>query len=112
MKMKTLARIGAGLSFSAFVLGGVCRLAMSGFRFSGEYILLTALGLFFVGTAFFAGLILWLSAEKWAMKNPADPLDQPDPPFPWKIIRTVIGFLVGVMVGLPLLRMLASVLLR
>ena len=81
MKMKTLARIGAGLSFTAFFLGGVGLLAMSGFRLSGDYVILTALGLFFVGTAFFSGLMLWLATEKWAMKNPADALDKPDPPF-------------------------------
>ena len=107
MKLKTLARIGAGLSFAAFFLGGVCLLAISGFRLSGEYFLLTAIGLFFVGTAFFAGSMIWLAAEKWALKNPADPLDQPVQPFPRKIVLTVIGALVGVLVVLPLLRILA-----
>ena len=112
MKMKTLARIGAGLSFTAFFLGGVGLLAVSGFRFSGEYVILTALGLFLVGTAFFAGLVLWLAAEKWAMKQQEHGLDKPDQPWPWKIILTVICALVGAMVVLSLLRILASVFLR
>ena len=112
MKMKTLARIGAGLSFTAFFLGGVGLLTLSGFRLSGEYILLTALGLFFVGTAFFAGSMIWLAAEKWGLKRQEHGLEESCQPFPWKIILTVIGALVGVLVVLPLLRMLASAFVR
>ncbi len=112
MKMKTLARIGASLSFSAFFLGGVCLLAISGFRLSGEYIVLTAIGLFFVGTAFFAGSMIWLVAEKWALKRQEQGLEETSHPFPRKIIFIVIGALVGVLIVLPLIRMLASVFLR
>lgn len=67
--MKTVARIGAGLSFTFFFLGGVCLLAMSGLQLSGEYIILTVLGLFLVGTAFFVGPMLWLAAEKCCSKE-------------------------------------------
>jgi len=62
--MKTLARIGTGLSFLFFLLAGVVLLAATEFRVSGEYLLVTALGLFFVGKAFFAGTTLWLAVEK------------------------------------------------
>jgi len=62
--MKTFARIGAAASFAFFLLAGLCLLAMSGFRLSGEYIILTVLGLFFVGTAFFTGTMISLVAEK------------------------------------------------
>lgn len=112
MKMKTLARIGAGLSFAAFFLGGVCLLAISGCRLSGEYVVLTALGLFLVGTAFFAGAMIWLVAEKWTMKRQEHGLEETSQPFPWKIVLKVIGALVGVILVLPLIRILASVLLR
>jgi len=61
--MKTLARVGAGLSFTFFLLSGACLLTATGFRISGEYVVLTALGLFLVGTAFFVGPMLWLAAE-------------------------------------------------
>ena len=67
--IKTVARFGAAFSFAAFFLAGSSLLAMSGFRLSGEYIVLTALGLFFVGTAFFAGAILWVVAEKARSKD-------------------------------------------
>ena len=62
--MKTLARIGAGLSFAFFFLGGMTILAKTHLRIDGETIVLTALGLFLVGTAFFVGPMLWLAAEK------------------------------------------------
>ena len=67
--MKTLARIGAGLSFTFFLLSGVCLLTTTSFRISGEYVVLTALGLFLVGTAFFVGPMLWLAAEKCCSKQ-------------------------------------------
>jgi len=62
--MKTLARIGAAASFAFFFLAGMCLLIMSGFRLSGEYIILTVLGLVFIGTAFFAGSMISLAGEK------------------------------------------------
>ena len=66
--MKTLARIGTGLSFLFFLLAGVVLLAASGFRMTGEYLVLTAVGLFFVGKAFFAGTTLWLAVEKRSLE--------------------------------------------
>jgi hypothetical protein len=62
--MKTLARIGAGFSFTFFFLGGVTILAKTHLQTDGENFVLTALGLFLVGTAFFVGPMLWLAAEK------------------------------------------------
>jgi len=62
--MKTLARIGAGLSFAFFFLGGAAILTRTHFQTDRENILGTALGLVLVGTAFFAGPMLWLGAEK------------------------------------------------
>ena len=67
--MKTMARIGAALSFAFFLLGGMCLLGMSGFRLDREYVILTILGFFFAGTAFFVGPMLWLAAEKWCPKQ-------------------------------------------
>ena len=67
--MKTFARIAAGLSFTFFFLGGACLLTTAGFRVDGEYILMTVLGLFLVGTAFFVGPMLWLAAERWCSKQ-------------------------------------------
>lgn len=67
--MKTQVRIGAGLSFTFFLLSGVCLLAATGFGMSGESLVLTALGLFLVGTAFFAGPLLWLAAENWCSRQ-------------------------------------------
>jgi len=66
--MKTFARIGAGLSFTFFFLAGAAILARTAFRLDGENVLGTALGFFFVGTAFFVGPMLWLVAEKRCSK--------------------------------------------
>jgi uncharacterized membrane protein len=112
MKIKTMARIGAGLSFAAFFLAGVCLLAISGFRVSGEYFLLTALGLFFVGTAFCAGLMLWLAIEKWSARQPEQASDEHRAAWPRKIMLPAIYILVVVFVALPLVRMVASALAR
>jgi hypothetical protein len=65
--MKRLARAGAGLSFTFFLLGGVAILTKT--DYSGEYVVLIALGLFLVGTAFFVGPMLWLAAEKCGSKQ-------------------------------------------
>ena len=67
--MKTIARIGAAASFTIFFLAGMSLLVMSGLSFSPEYIILTVLGLFFVGTAFFTGSLISLVAEKCRSKH-------------------------------------------
>ena len=67
--MKTLARIGAGLSFTFFLLAGVSILTKTHFQIDGERLVLTALGLFLVGTAFFVGPMVWLAAEKCCSKQ-------------------------------------------
>lgn len=68
--MKTLARIGAGFSFASFLLAGLAILARTDFQGPREdVVMIAALGLFLVGTAFFAGSMLWLAAEKWCSKQ-------------------------------------------
>lgn len=63
--MKTLVRISAILSFTFCFLAGMCILSRTLFS-SGhkDAFILTAIGLLFVGNAFFIGAILWLAAEK------------------------------------------------
>jgi len=110
--MKALARIGAGLSFTAFFLGGVAILTQTEFRITGEYVLGTALGLFLVGTAFFAGVMLWLAVEKWTMKQQGHALGEPGQQWPWKIILASICAIVAAMVAIYLVRVLGSVFFR
>jgi formate hydrogenlyase subunit 3/multisubunit Na+/H+ antiporter MnhD subunit len=100
--MKTLARVGAGLSFASFFLAGALILAGTAFRVSGEYVLLTALGLFLVGTAFFTGAMLWLAAEKVTEKPPERALDARDRKWPWKIMITGVTALVVAIVAIRL----------
>jgi len=61
--MKTLARIGAVLSFAFCLLGGLWILSRVSFT-SKDDILGTAIGFYFVGKAFFVGPMLWLAADK------------------------------------------------
>jgi len=61
--MKTLARIGAVLSFAFCLLGGLWILSRATFG-SKDDILATAIGFYFVGKAFFVGPMLWLAAGK------------------------------------------------
>jgi len=65
--MKTLARIGAVLSFSFCLLGGLWILSRADFK-SKDDLLGTAIGFYFVGKAFFVGPMLWLAAEKFGSK--------------------------------------------
>ena len=67
--MKTLARIGATLSFTFFFLGGMFLLGMTNFRIDRENLLATVLGFFLLGIAFFVGPMLWLAAEKSCSKH-------------------------------------------
>jgi len=61
--MKTLARIGAVLSFAFCLLGGLWILSRASFT-SKDDVLGTAIGFYFVGKAFFVGPMLWLAADK------------------------------------------------
>jgi hypothetical protein len=106
--MKTLARIGAGFSFTALFLAGVAILAVTHFRLSGEYVLLTGLGLFLVGTAFFAGTLLWLAAEKWTVAETVSASETSRQCGPWKIIMMIFCAFVGLIIALPLFRLLFS----
>ena len=63
--MKTLARIGPVVSFTFCLLGGVV-LLLNGI--DNESGLLSGIGLFFIGMAFFVGPMLWLAAEKYCSK--------------------------------------------
>lgn len=67
--MKKLIRTAAGLSSAFFFLSGAILLAKSQFRVDGEFILITVVGLFLLGIAFFTGPFLWLIAEKWFPKS-------------------------------------------
>lgn len=61
--MKTLARIGAVLSFGFCLLGGLWLLCRTDFS-TKDNALSTAIGFYFVGKAFFVGPMLWLAAGK------------------------------------------------
>jgi hypothetical protein len=61
--MKTLAQIGAVLSFAFCLIGGLWILSRSSFG-SKDDVLATAIGFYFVGKAFFVGPMLWLAADK------------------------------------------------
>jgi len=61
--MKTLARIGAVLSFAFCLLGGLWILSRSSFSAKDD-VLATAIGFYFVGKAFFVGPMLWLASGK------------------------------------------------
>ena len=65
-RMKTLARIGATLSFTCFLLPGAW-LALHGDpeREAGVIVL----GLVLVGIAFFVGPMLWLTGERCCSKQ-------------------------------------------
>jgi len=61
--MKTLARAGAVLSFSFCLLGGLWILHKAGFSAKDDA-LSTAIGLYFIGKAFFVGPMLLVAAER------------------------------------------------
>jgi hypothetical protein len=66
--MKTLARIGAGLSFAFCLLGGLWILSRASFC-SKDEVMDTGIGLYFVGKAFFVGPMMLLAAEKLCPKR-------------------------------------------
>lgn len=61
--MKTLARLGAVLSFAFCLLGGLWILNRTNFS-SKDDALATAIGFYFVGNAFFVGPMLWITGDK------------------------------------------------
>ncbi len=66
--MKTLARIGAVLSFVFCLLGGLWILSRTNFS-SKDDVLATAIGFYFVGKAFFVGPMLWVTADKYCTQR-------------------------------------------
>jgi len=65
MKLKILARIGAGLAFVLCLAGGLWILSKVGFR-SDDNAVWTGIGLYFIGKAFFVGPMLLVAAEQLA----------------------------------------------
>lgn len=63
--MKTLARIGAVLSFAFCLLGGIWILSKADFTKNGDAMGI-AMGFYFVGKAFFVGPMLLLAGEKFS----------------------------------------------
>jgi len=66
--MKTLARIGAALSFAFCLLGGLWILSRANFG-SKDDVVDTGIGFYFIGKAFFVGPMLLLAAEKFCPKQ-------------------------------------------
>jgi len=60
--MKRIARVGAVLSFTLCLLGGLWILAKC--SLSKDDALSLGIGLYFVGKAFFVGPMLWLVADR------------------------------------------------
>ena len=56
------------MSFAFCLLGGLWILTRTDFK-SKDDVLGTAIGLYFVGKAFFVGPMLWLAAEKFGSKT-------------------------------------------
>jgi hypothetical protein len=68
--MKTLARIGAGLSFAFCLLGGLWILTRVNLG-SKDDVLNAGIGFYFVGKAFFVGPMLLIAGEKYCSKQNA-----------------------------------------
>jgi hypothetical protein len=68
--MKTILRIAAVLSFLFFFVGGFGFLSRAIGSPASDAFVLTAVGCFFVGTAFFVGPMLLVAAEKCARGEP------------------------------------------
>ena len=66
--MKTLARIGAGLSFAFCLLGGLWILSRADLGSKND-IVDAGIGFYFVGKAFFVGPMLLLAAERFCPKQ-------------------------------------------
>lgn len=62
--MKLFARIGAVLLFTSFFIGGVSLISLTRSNPNSDAAPIVAVGLFFIGTAFFVGPMLWLASEK------------------------------------------------
>jgi len=62
-RLKTLARVSAGLAFVICLAGGLWILTSVGFDHDGGGIE-TGIGLYFIGKAFFVGPMLLVAAER------------------------------------------------
>jgi hypothetical protein len=81
MRMKTLLRFAAVVAFAAFSLAGFFILSISFSAPARDALPLAALGLVFVGTAFFVGPLLLFAAEKIG-PIPRSPAHRAFPPAP------------------------------
>ena len=70
MRMKTLLRLAAAVSFAAFSLAGFFILSITLSSPARDALPIAALGFVFVGTAFFVGPILLFAAEKISSTRP------------------------------------------
>jgi hypothetical protein len=66
--MKTIARVGACLSFAFCLFGGVWIVVKTGFSMKDD-VVSTGIGLYFIGKAFFVGPMLWMAADRWGAKQ-------------------------------------------
>src|SRR3989442_5234001 len=67
--IKTLLRIAAVLSFLFFFVAGCCILSYTLSSPASDAFMITGVGCFCVGTAFFAGPMLLVAAEKLGRKD-------------------------------------------
>ncbi len=65
--MKAIARVGAILSFSCFLVAGVVTLGIAS-RAGPDVQMISVLGLCLLGVGFFLGSFLWLAAERYCGK--------------------------------------------
>lgn len=63
-RLRTLARISAALAFLLCLFGGVWILSSVGFKHGDDDAVWTALGLYFIGKAFFVGPMLLVATEQ------------------------------------------------
>jgi hypothetical protein len=67
--MKPILQLAAALSFLSFFIGGCCILNAAHSSPGHDSWAVVAVGLFFVGTAFFVGPMLFVASEKCARKE-------------------------------------------
>jgi hypothetical protein len=63
-QMKAVAQIGAVMAFALCFLGGALILTVNGLDTSKDHVVWTAMGLYFIGKAFFVGPMLFIVAER------------------------------------------------
>jgi hypothetical protein len=90
--LKPFAQIGAGLAFLSFLLGGLLILkAVLGRPFE-DSVILAAVGLYFIGNAFYVGTRLWLATEKVCAAADGQHSPAPTGParfWPWRAVITI-----------------------